>query len=277
MGKLKVKPRVSIRLLHYTGSESRRRYLAEVLEAMGGIEQAKQDTFSFEIYEDNVGHNDDFWTGIARQAWWDIPEGATHHMVMADDMRPCPDFLKALPTILSAVPANPINFFSMRSAPDVAKEKGHWWWRSMTGMWGGAFIIPVAILREMLPWIDAHINPAYKHDDVRIKAYTQEREIYTWQTGPSLMEHIGAAESTLGNSNRLRVARWLWEASAFDIPWHEIPDDVLDDMSTDGLGRDRLDMFEEGDPYRLTKTERKEKYGRTKLIPADFEGTKWSY
>ncbi len=267
---------MSIRILHFTKSESRKKYLSEVLEAFGGIDKAKSEVFSFEIFEDNDGHNKNFWD-IAREAWWDIPEGATHHMVMADDMRPCPDFLKALPKIIEARPTSPISFFSMRSFPDEVAERGEWWWKSMTGLWGGSFMFPVTILNDMLPWIDANIDPAYKHDDVRIKAYTCEKGIWTWQTGPSLFEHIGAAESTLGNSNRLRVARRLWDDSALDIPWHEIPEDPVLDSGTGSHDSERKILFDESNPYWLKKQERLEKYGRKNLIPADFEGTPWRY
>lgn len=177
-------------------------------------------------------NTDGVWP-TARRAWLNYPKTATHRLVIQDDVFPCVDFLTGAAAALAARPDVPVSFYANRQAIGEAREKGVHWAAINDGCWGQAMCLPTTLIPSLMEWVDHHIDPSFKHDDTRITMWCLETGQRVWCTAPSLVEHIGAAHSILGQSNKNRVARWFIGAdeSALSIPW-ETPGHVKGPGST---------------------------------------------
>jgi hypothetical protein len=136
-------------------------------------------------------------------------EGKTHVLVLTDDMVPCPNFCELASGAVSARPDMPISFFSMRRCIREALEDGLHWVQINDGFWGGASLLPAADIAAFLRWETETIDPDYRSADRRVAAWILETGRCVNVTAPSLLEHAGAAHSTIGNSN------WRRHATAF--------------------------------------------------------------
>ena len=207
--------RLSIALMHVPDDPYRRLYLQQIERALGGLDGIHAGTVKFSVIRD-VQRKGVWWT--AKQAWAAYPPWATHHLVLQDDMLPCSGFFEKLYGALAARPAHCVCLFSMRKILDAARELGHSWTVSDEGCWGGSCVLPVSWIDEYLEWVRLHIPADYLHDDRRLMHWLLAKRYLVWQTAPCLLQHIGAAHSTIGFSNKNRVARWY----ADETPEHVI-------------------------------------------------------
>jgi len=214
----------------------------EMLEGAPGIQ-------SVSVVEAEEGTP--IWDSV-RECWRKgIGTGSTHHLVLADDVALCRGFPEGLRRALATVPDKPVCPFSVYKAIEEARERGESWVRLKGGMWGQAQILPTEYVGDFLDWERQHVHPDHPHDDTRVNLYaTYALEDYVWVTVPSLVEHLGADESLLGNNPPIdRTARWyLSDGDARDIEWERPSDPVTErakDMWTDY--RDILGGYDRSD------------------------------
>jgi hypothetical protein len=158
----------------------------------------------------------------AKRCWFQgLREGATHHMVLQDDILPCVDFLPTILRILELLPDAPIAPFAMRKAITVARQADKSWATIRDGCWGPCFILPVALITDCLRTAESFPALGQNSDDTRISKWMILRNRPAWATVPCLVEHLGASQSLIGFNNKKRVARWYigQDKSGLGIDW----------------------------------------------------------
>lgn len=188
-------------ITHVPGT--RQQLLFEVRAGLGGIPH--------EVINDP--NREGVWP-TSRRAWLRILEiaeatGASHGLLIQDDMVPVRGFRDGALAAIEANPREVICFVCLRPAlVRLAREAGSSWAIAEDAA-SGAVAMPVPTIREFLGWVDANIPAAYPHDDRRITAFIVATGRTVWLTMPSLVEHRAATESLLGHSGgRYRTVVW---------------------------------------------------------------------
>ena len=167
----------------------------------------------------------------AKRAWLK-GEGATHNLVVQEDIGLCKDFLAGVESALRANPFEIISFFSMSSAIKKAHKETKSWVTMKSLSWAQAVVMPMDVVREFLRWEDRNIDPQYKHDDARISLFALHSNKKVWYSSPCLVEHLGWDKGISGNPSkvggRARVASLYCEGSAASIDWGRGLDDPYD-------------------------------------------------
>jgi hypothetical protein len=170
----------------------------------------------------------------AKRAWRAVRAGATHHLVLQDDVLLCRDFAEAASRALAVKPDVPVCFYANRAAVDQARNAGGSWAMIADGCWGQAICLPVPLVDSFLAWEARRVRPEFPHDDSRVSMWCVETGRPVWVTVPSLVEHDGHSDSLIGNRAPIpRVARWFIgaERSGLDIDWRQGVDAPPRDMS----------------------------------------------
>jgi hypothetical protein len=205
--------RLSIALWHAPFDAQRRAWLTQICRKLGDTSKLERFVVSRDVTPSGCRLS---W----RRAAMMLAPGATHHLVLADDMLPCIGFIDHALTALAAKPDVPVCFFSMRKSQDEARAKGASWIISPEGAWGGAFLMPAEMTRDYLKWERVSIRDEYRTADRPVALYLMDNGIKVWQTYPSLLQHIGAPTSLVGHANKNRVTRhFLDDVGADSINW----------------------------------------------------------
>lgn len=134
-------------------------------------------------------------------------KGATHVLVLQDDMNPCDTFVENARLAATAVPDKPVQLFSMRKGIQESAERGDRWVKSPGGIWGGSTILPVSWVQPFLRWTRKCIRTDYLHDDGRLGAYLHLNGISeTWHTCPPILQHVCAGDSLIQHNNATRIS-----------------------------------------------------------------------
>ena len=162
----------------------------------------------------------------------------THVMVLQDDVLPCKDLIKAAERIIELLPNEPITLFSNSEVIKRAREKQKNWVKLRVWFMAQAYILPVALIKDMIPWVEQRVKQSVYMDDDRMATYMYYQGKYVYATAPCLVEHIGWNETTLRGYQpghefkpELRMASDYigFEKSALDIDWTRgIEDPILD-------------------------------------------------
>lgn len=193
--------------------------LQVILEQLGAeIEQGVNIAGIDIIYDaERVG----VWPTVKRawQAGLERPS-VTHHLILADDMLPCRDFLAGLNRIIEQKPEECICLFSMRpKVVSLVKARGEHWYTCPNNVYGSAVLMPMAWIAPFLAWCDQHIPEDFKHDDSRLSLYLMQQKKMVWTTVPSLVHHAGNGRSLLGIHIARQEVDWLGDTSALSIDW----------------------------------------------------------
>lgn len=130
----------------------------------------------------------------------------THGVVIPDDMELCNNFLPNVYAAVTARPDKPIVLFSMRRSVDKAVAQNCRWATSRDAG-GGSTVMPINWFQEFDTWETAHIQLEYPYEDRRLAAWIiWVKQAVFYVTCPTLLQHIGQNESTLGHSNYTRVS-----------------------------------------------------------------------
>ncbi|MFF4364913.1 hypothetical protein [Streptomyces sp. NPDC001594] len=140
----------------------------------------------------------------ARAAWSRIRPGATHHLVLQDDVEPCRDFLRRVEAAVSEHPDTPLAFYANwnswnGAATRAAALQGASWVPAVPGEWVPtlALLLPrrdVTALLSAVPEAGAEPEP----DDVVLARELAARGRGVLISVPHLVEHVGSA-SIIGN------------------------------------------------------------------------------
>ena len=147
---------------------------------------------------------------------------ASHHLVLQDDIGLCRDFIASVANVIRARPGNLISLYTNAAAVSKARAKGDAWIEK-AGICGPAMIWPKDSIGEFLEWQDAHIDPAFAWDTVRVSMWLIKTSKRAFATVPSLTQHLGCGLSTMGLNGRSKVAAWYIgaEKSALGIDWSQ--------------------------------------------------------
>ncbi len=201
--------RLSVALQHHPARADR---IAPILAGLEGFSRAQvvTDTQSAGVWP------------TAKRAWRAIRHGATHHLVLQDDVVLCRDFTQAATKALEARPDVPVCFYANRLAVDQARAQGSSWAVIADGAWGQAICLPVGLVEDFLAWEARTVRPDFQPYDSRVAMWAVRTRRPFWCTVPSLVEHDGDKESLLGHhAPRPRVARWFIGAdtSGLSVDW----------------------------------------------------------
>ena len=156
----------------------------------------------------------------AKRAWMvGLRSGATHHLVLQEDITVCREFMAGLRQMVGLLPDQVLTpYHANRSIIDRAPGA---WVRYGDGSSGQAILMPVDLVREFLLWEQANVLPAFKHDDGRVAMWLQATQRVSWAPIPSLVQHRAPSGSTLGQNDHRRVARrYIGDlTSALAIDW----------------------------------------------------------
>lgn len=165
--------------------------------------------------------NDRHDTGIRALTAYD--PACTHHLVIQDDVVPCPDLLAGTEAALRWVPPDsPVSLYvgkvrpfgkavsaAVASADDAS-------WITMDGIyWGPAVVIPTNLIPALEEFYRASQVQNY---DRRMSRWFERRGVRCWYTWPSLVDHRGD-ESLVRGHGPGRHAHRHADRSALDIDW----------------------------------------------------------
>ena len=112
--------------------------------------------------------------------------------------------------------------YASRKVCETAKAEDARWVEIPDGVWGTAMILPKEKVKDFLDWEARHIKPEFKHDDSRLAMFCLKRGTPVQCPMPSLVEHVGAKFSLLGQSNKRKVARWfIGKDDPLDYDWRD--------------------------------------------------------
>jgi hypothetical protein len=210
---------LSIAIMHAAFDPKRADYLANLLR---GLASSKQELDlqvpDFAVIRDTKGVGP--WP-VAKRAWeWHASTHATHHLTLQDDVEVCSDFIVGAKGALSSVSDQIVTFFLTRKKrPFAAFESGSSWIRTSADVYGQALCMPRPLLAEFLSWEQTRLKPGLFHDDTRVTLFAYDTGRQIWATVPSLVQHAGFHESTLGHGGRYKAYFYMGRASAAVADW----------------------------------------------------------
>ena len=141
------------------------------------------------------------WSVAANQ------HGATHCLVLQDDMSPVPDFWHGVAAAVRARPNDILCFLCARQDVDRAAADRVSWVSLPDGTWGGTTLMPLVTAIDYLRWVDSNVRPECPSADARVDLYLRTFDLRAFATVPSLVDHVG--ERSLIGHSKGRVAREL--------------------------------------------------------------------
>jgi hypothetical protein len=126
-------------------------------------------------------------------AWSRVREGATHHLVMQEDVQLCRNFNTTMHQALSVAPQGGLAFFTnwtMATAQAVRLAAvGGASWTPAVDAWvpTQALLLPADVARGFAPFAERY--PAEKPDNRAMAEYLGERGLITYVAIPNLVEH----------------------------------------------------------------------------------------
>jgi len=177
------------------------------------------------LYDDERIGN---WNNAAR-AWKAVKSGATHHVVLQDDIVLCKNFLATVTRLCELRPKSPLTLFTMRKGTREAVEQGKHWVRVEYGVWGQATVLPTPLIPQMFRWIEKNVEPDFKYDDARISLWLEHHRIPAFAPAPNIVEHLDE-KSVLGHHTPLSRKSRLFigeNTDGLSIDWTKGLDDPL--------------------------------------------------
>lgn len=186
------------------------------VEAMVAQLRSENPKVPVTVVEDS--HGEGCWPTY-RRALQAASDGS-HHLVLQDDIELCRDFIASVKEVIRARPGNLIALYTNARAVFRARARGESWVEKR-GVCGQAVIWPKDWIGEFLEWQDAHIDHDFPWDDVRVSMWLSKVSKNAFATVPSLAQHLGCGNSTLGLNGRSKVASWYigGAKSALGIDW----------------------------------------------------------
>ncbi len=134
----------------------------------------------------------------ARRVWADAHEGATHRLLLQDDIVLCGDFLEAVRKAINACARDGVlGLFTIRKAVEEAVKDGRQWVAAADGAWGQAICLPAKLLPSFLNFADRFCHKS--QDDQRLMAYLHVTNRLVFTPVPTLIDHRDEG-SLMGNS-----------------------------------------------------------------------------
>lgn len=114
--------------------------------------------------------------------------GATHHLVLTDDLTLPEGFWEALQEVVALFPNSPISLMSVKTGAVKTLESGRHWCVSW-GVLGAANVLPVRMISEFLEWEKENVEEWCPHDDARLTAWATATNVGVLTPVPCLVNH----------------------------------------------------------------------------------------
>lgn len=141
-------------------------------------------------YDDRPSGGHCFYT--AKKAWLaPLEEGTTHHLVCADDIEVCDNFLEIAEQIAEAHPKSVISFFPfefMERNPEIEQCETPYFLCHVVS--GCAIMMPVEYIEDYCNYVDKNFGEN-ADDDWTLQFWAMKNHIQILTTVPSLVQHIG--------------------------------------------------------------------------------------
>ncbi len=159
----------------------------------------------------------------AKRAWRAHRPGATHHLVLQDDVIACRDFIPAVYRCIDLAPLEVLSFFSFWKAGHelYARGSSHWL-RQRQCAYAQAICLPVELIEMWLTWDQNNLRQDRWTDDNRLGAFCYQYGLMVYTTVPSLVQHEAPSDSVIDKrmNNARRVSPYyIGDQSALDIDW----------------------------------------------------------
>lgn len=189
--------------------ERREKYILPMLDTLGMDE-------SIVYYDDD--RNDKMAMPNARRTWL-APTEATHVCVLQDDLELSNRFPEIVEKCADNFPSSIFSFFQSQLKEEDKGANTPYIQIRGCGMYGQAIMIPRKMIPVMFYWIDENYGVDYRHDDTAIGFFASMNDIPVMSTIPSIVQHLGHNDSTLGYNNKRKVSRVFMkdvDANEFD-------------------------------------------------------------
>lgn len=169
-----------------------------------------------------------------RHALQTTPPGATHRMIVQDDVRVCDGFLPAVLAAVAAKPDRILSFFvagnpyEHSQAVYAACDRGSSWAELDNQRWCPAVCLvwPAYHVPAVLAWVVAQNWPdAFRADDEIVGRYCRYADVLPLASVPSLVDHPDDVPSLLGQKAQYgqdpgrTTACWIGDCDPASIDW----------------------------------------------------------
>jgi hypothetical protein len=142
-----------------------------------------------------------------RHALERTPAGATHRLIVQDDVAPCPHFLEAVEAAVAARPGRMLSFFVGGNPAEASRavyqacDRGESWAELSNMNWCPVIALawPAAFVAPFLAFVDAQDWPdAFRSDDEIVGRWLRHSGKLALASVPSLVEHPDVVPSLIG-------------------------------------------------------------------------------
>lgn len=138
-----------------------------------------------------------------------LSAGYDHVLLLQDDVRLHPDFIRAAHDAIAARPEAIWSGFTRRRSANPLVHQGLRWAHAPILTNAPCVCYPAPLLHPMLTWIDAHVRPDFPSYDQRVSLWALATGLRLYYTLPCLVQHDEAAFGSvfqLPDPHRNRVA-----------------------------------------------------------------------
>ncbi|MBC8031790.1 MAG: hypothetical protein H7Z16_17030 [Pyrinomonadaceae bacterium] len=202
----------SIAIQHTPAYADRRRWVESMVKKL----RAEEPTLRLEVIKDK--EREGSWPTYLRTL--QAASGASHHLMLNDDLSLCKDFVASVREVIQARPNALISLYTNSPVVFTARRRRESWIQN-TGVEGAAVIWPTTLIAEFIEWQSVHIAPDFPFEDVRVSMWLYKTSKPAFATVPSLIQHLGWGASLVGLNARSKVASWYVgdNKSALGIDW----------------------------------------------------------
>jgi hypothetical protein len=203
---------LSIAIQHTPGHIDRQQWTQAMVTQL----QTENPEISISVIQDSQRQG--CWPTYRRTL--EAANGATHHIVLQDDVELCDDFLKSVKTVIGMRSQNLIELYTHSPSAQAVRERGESWMQTYAAH-GPGLIWPRNLISEFLNWQDQHIDPNCPWDDIRISMWLVKTSRQAFATVPSLIQHLGGLSSVMGLNSAKKIATWYIGAtqSGTQVDW----------------------------------------------------------
>ncbi len=141
----------------------------------------------------------DLWTNC-KACLRSAEQGATHILVLQDDIEVCRDFLETVERAVELRPDKHITFFTNRNRElSQAMNEGKRWVRIKRWLMAQAYVVPVSMVEPFIAFADSALKADIKFDDDRWCVYHLYTRTYVWAVAPTLVQHLAWGETTIAD------------------------------------------------------------------------------
>jgi hypothetical protein len=205
-------------------------WIPERVEALQAMLEALQD-FEGPMQVNSTDYRGTDWQ-VSKVAWawaqWTFAaeQKTTHHVFMTDDLHIAPHFWEILSAMVAGSGAKVIGLLSNHPRGPRLFGDGEHAYRTNSWLVGPAYVLEHETLLRFLAWFDKlpdgpHTEKgtkAYANDDSTINEWVthHSRGLTTWHPLPTIIEHRGDLESTVGHGDQHSRERVSWRK--YQIP-----------------------------------------------------------